>query len=310
MRIANSSMIRNNMYDNQENLQRTDKLNRQISTGKVINKVSDDPYKAIKIMNLKNEIKYTEKYNYNIDEAVGWMNNTDSSLEEVGTVLGDIKDEIIKLGNGTYSAEEMKSIRAEMNEKIKELGETLNTSHGGNHMFGGSDVEDLPIIIEEKDGIAKLTLNSKSNSQDLRAIISEGIDIDYNVSAKELLNKDGKNLLESINKLSRAMNDIVNDKDVEANKAQVLGTIKDDIDTLFNHSVDIRTSFGVKVNTAEKIKELNDENIMNMKDVLSLTQDTDKVSTYIELKSAELIYQMSVQVGSRLIQPSIMDYLK
>lgn len=310
MRIANSSMIRNNMYDNQENLQRTDKLNRQISTGKVINKVSDDPYKAIKIMNLKNEIKYTEKYNYNIDEAVGWMNNTDSSLEEVGTVLGDIKDEIIKLGNGTYSAEEMKSIRAEMNEKIKELGETLNTSHGGNHMFGGSDVEDLPIIIEEKDGVAKLTLNSKSNSQDLKAIISEGIDIDYNVSAKELLNKDGKNLLESINKLSNAMNDIVNGKDVEANKAKVLGTIKDDIDTLFNHSVDIRTSFGVKVNTAEKIKELNDGNIMNMKDVLSLTQDTDKVSAYIELKSAELIYQMSVQVGSRLIQPSIMDYLK
>lgn len=310
MRIANSSMIRNNMYDNQENLQRTDKLNRQISTGKVINKVSDDPYKAIKIMNLKNEIKYTEKYNYNIDEAVGWMNNTDSSLEEVGTVLGDIKDEIIKLGNGTYSAEEMKSIRAEMNEKIKELGETLNSSHGGNHMFGGSDVEDLPIIIEEKDGVAKLTLNSKSNSQDLKAIISEGIDIDYNVSAKELLNKDGKNLLESINKLSTAMNDIVNGKDVETNKAQVLGTIKDDIDTLFNHSVDIRTSFGVKVNTAEKIKELNDENIMNMKDVLSLTQDTDKVSAYIELKSAELIYQMSVQVGSRLIQPSIMDYLK
>ncbi|MDB8803922.1 flagellin N-terminal helical domain-containing protein [Romboutsia sp. 1001216sp1] len=310
MRIANSSMIRNNMYDNQENLQRTDKLNRQISTGKVINKVSDDPYKAIRIMNLKNEIKYTEKYNYNIDEAVGWMNNTDSSLEEVGTVLGDIKDEIIKLGNGTYSAEEMKSIRAEMNEKIKELGETLNTSHGGNHMFGGSDVEDLPIIIEEKDGVAKLTLNSKSNSQDLKAIISEGIDIDYNVSAKELLNKDGKNLLESINKLSTAMNDIVNGKDVETNKAQVLGTIKDDIDTLFNHSVDIRTSFGVKVNTAEKIKELNDENIMNMKDVLSLTQDTDKVSAYIELKSAELIYQMSVQVGSRLIQPSIMDYLK
>lgn len=310
MRIANSSMIRNNMYDNQENLQRTDKLNRQISTGKVINKVSDDPYKAIKIMNLKNEIKYTEKYNYNIDEAVGWMNNTDSSLEEVGTVLGDIKDEIIKLGNGTYSSEEMKSIRAEMNEKIKELGETLNTSHGGNHMFGGSDVEDLPIVIEEKDGVAKLTLNSKSNSQDLKATISEGIDIDYNVSAKELLNKDGKNLLESINKLSTAMNDIVNGKDVEANKAQVLGTIKDDIDTLFNHSVDIRTSFGVKVNTAEKIKELNDENIMNMKDVLSLTQDTDKVSAYIELKSAELIYQMSVQVGSRLIQPSIMDYLK
>ncbi|MGL5642912.1 MAG: hypothetical protein ACRDDM_11610, partial [Paraclostridium sp.] len=66
----------------------------------------------------------------------------------------------------------------------------------------------------------------------------------------------------------------------------------------------------VKVNTAEKIKDLNDENILNMKGVLSLEQDVNYVDKFIELKSAEMVYNASIQVGAKLIQPSILDYLR
>ena len=70
MRITNASMVRSHLYDTQNNLTNMSKINQQISTEKVINTVSDDPHKAIKIMNINKEIKYTEKYNYNIDETV------------------------------------------------------------------------------------------------------------------------------------------------------------------------------------------------------------------------------------------------
>ena len=50
MRITNASMVRTHMYDTQKNLTNMSKINQQISTGKVINTVSDDPYKAIKII--------------------------------------------------------------------------------------------------------------------------------------------------------------------------------------------------------------------------------------------------------------------
>ena len=120
MRITNASMVRSHLYDTQKNLTNMSKINQQISTGKVINTISDDPHKAIKIMNMNNEIKYTEKYNSNIDETVGWMNNTDGALESVGNLLGEIKDSIIKVGNGTYSQNDMKSLNADINEKIKQ----------------------------------------------------------------------------------------------------------------------------------------------------------------------------------------------
>ncbi|CEQ23828.1 flagellar hook-associated protein FlgL (or HAP3) [[Clostridium] sordellii] len=310
MRITNSSMITNHMFDTQQTLERMDNLNRQLDTSKQINRVSDDPHKAIKIMNLNNELKFTEKYNQNVEETVGWMNNTDSTLQEVGDLLGEIKTNILKVGNGTYNDEEIKAIHAEMNEKIKELGECLNSSHGGRHMFSGTAVNEVPVVMEEKDGVVTLKVNSAVNDKDLKAELSDGITVDYNVSAKEIFEKDGKNYLDQINHLSKLMNDISNGKDVESNKKELLGTVKDDIDGLFNHTIDTRTTFGVRVNTAEKIKDFNDENILNMKAVLSSEQDVDHVKKFIELKSAELVYNASVQVGAKLIQPTVLDYLR
>lgn len=310
MRITNSSMITNHMFDTQQTLERMDTLNRQLDTSKQINRVSDDPHKAIKIMNLNNELKFTEKYNQNVEETVGWMNNTDSTLQEVGDLLGEIKTNILKVGNGTYNDEEIKAIHAEMNEKIKELGECLNSSHGGRHMFSGTAVNEVPVVMEEKDGVVTLKVNSAVNDKDLKAELSDGITVDYNVSAKEIFEKDGNNYLDQINNLSKLMNDISNGKDVEANKKELLGKVKDDIDGLFNHTIDTRTTFGVRVNTAEKIKDFNDENILNMKAVLSSEQDVDHVKKFIELKSAELVYNASVQVGAKLIQPTVLDYLR
>lgn len=316
MRVTNSSMMANQMYDNQQNLQRMNKLNEQINTSKLVNRVSDDPHKAVKIMRLNNEIKYTEKYNYNIDETVGWMNNTDSSLDELGKILGDVKEAILKIGNGTYSENEFKAIHAEVNEKIKELGEIFNTTHGGRYMFGGSNVDDAPMKVDLTGDFPKLSINN-GNKDNLNADISDGTSIDYNISAKEIFSKDGKGndteFIDLINSISETVNKIANEKDetaVEAHKKDLMGNLKDGLDNFFNRSVDTRTTFGVRVNTAEKLKEFNNENILNMKGVLSLDQDVDHVEKFIELKSAELIYQASIQVSSKLIQPTILDYLR
>ncbi|WP_148557978.1 hypothetical protein [Terrisporobacter glycolicus] len=316
MRITNTSMIKNHMYDTQENLTRMSKINEQINSSKMVNRVSDDPHKAIRIMNLNNEIRYTEKYNYNIDETVGWMNTTDGSLEHLGNMLGDIKDDILKVGNGVYSDEEFKAIQAEVNEKIKEIADVMNTTYGGKYMFGGTNVDEPPITMEDKNGVITLKINPNSNMGDLRADISDGINIDYNISAGEIFNGKDNNgssidFLEEINNVSKLMDKIANGTDDEKSKAkkELLGTTKDNIDNLYNHSLDERTSLGVRVNTAEKVKGLNEENILNMKGVLSLDQDVNQVEKFIELKSAELVYQASIKVGTTLMQPTILDYL-
>lgn len=324
MRITNASMVRSHLYDTQNNLTNMSKINQQISTGKVINTVSDDPHKAIRIMNMNNEIKYTEKYNSNIDETVGWMNNTDSSLETIGNLLGEIKETILKVGNGTYNQSDMKNLSVDVNEKIKQIGNTLNSTYGGKYMFSGTNVDDAPIkVVENTDGSVQLELNTDkngltlANTDSLKADISSGVTIDYNVSVKEIFNitdENGNNinLLDEINNLSKLMNDAANGdgQTFEKAKEEITNNIQDKIDKLFNHVLNERTSLGVKVSTAEKIKEFNDDNIVDIKSILSQDQDTDVVEKFIELQSAQLVYQASIQVGAKLNQSTILDYMR
>lgn len=345
MRITNTSMIRSHMYDTQENLSRMSSINEKLDSGKEINRVSDDPHKAIRIMNLSNEIRYTEKYNSNIDETVGWMNTTDGSLEHFSNVLGDIKEDLVKVGNDTYSETDLKSIQSELNEKIKEIAENLNTTYGGKYMFGGSHVDEAPIkVIENPDGTVKLEVNKKANTEDLRVDVSDGINIDYNTSVGEIFNikTDDKGnvvdngFLDTINNISVAMNEIttgkrtkldskgeielgtdgkpvttdIDEAEIKKVKDKLLGETKGQLDNLFNHTLEERTSLGVRVSTAEKVKDLNDENILNMKGVRSMDQDVDYVKRFIESQSAMLVYQASIKVGTKLIQPTIMDYLR
>jgi flagellar hook-associated protein 3 FlgL len=207
-------------------------------------------------------------------------------------------------------------------------------------MFGGTSVDEPPIKrIENPDGTVTLQFNKDKdgkdipNTGDLKADISDGINIDYNVSVGEIFNvkideATGKitdnGFLNDINNLSKYMNEIATGKRTEEDgtvieideeeknkvKEKLLGTTKENIDKLFNHALDERTSLGVRVSTAEKVRNLNDDNILNMKGVLSLDQDVDHVEKFIELKSAELVYQASIQVGTKLIQPTILDYMR
>lgn len=335
MRITNTSMVRSHLYDTQQNLTRMSKINEQINSGKIVNRVSDDPHKAVRIMNLNNEIRYTEKYNYNVDEVSGWMETTDGSLDSFGNILNDIKKNMIEVGNGAYSDEEISALKSEMNEKIKDLGNILNTTYAGKYMFGGTNVDEPPVnvLVDKETGIVTLQLNPNSNKGDLKADISDGINIDYNISAKEILTDEHIKTINEISSIMHAMttgekvtvNDdgtlkkgtdgkvekkILTDKEKNAERDRLNAETKVKVDELSNHALDERTSLGVRANTAEKVRELNDENILNMKSVLSLDQDVDHVEKFIELKSAELVYQASIQVGTKLIQPTILDYMR
>ena len=324
MRVTNSSMIRNHMYDTQQNLSRMNGINEQLNSGKIVNRVSDDPHKAVRIMDLNNEIRYTEKYNYNIDEVVGWMETTDGSLGNLGGIFHDIKQEILEVGNGVYHEDEIKAIQSEMNEKIKDIGNILNTTYAGKYMFGGTTVDEPPvkILVDDKTGVVTLQKNPNSNSEKLKADIADGINVKYNISTEEILTDEH---LRTVNELSATINamltgnklevddkgNIINTKPVDkATERENFAKLNEKLEKLTNHTLDERTSLGVKANTATKVRDLNDDHILNMKKVRSLDQDVDYVNKFIELKSAELVYQASIKAGSTLMQPTLLDYIR
>ncbi len=52
------------------------------------------------------------------------------------------------------------------------------------------------------------------------------------------------------------------------------------------------------------------DNKISMSDLLSKTQDTDITETISDLKVQESVQRMSLSVGAKVIQPTLMDFLK
>lgn len=311
MRITNSSMMSSYLKDMQKNLGKMNKLNTQLNTGKVISKVSDDPYEAIKILNLQNEISDMEKYNSNADEVMGWLDVTDESLDRIGSLTTDIRTLLVSI-QGTYGPDEIKATQTEINEKIKQIGEALNTTYAGKFIFGGSITDEQPIEITEENGVVKLVINNANDKRlndSLVVEISDGISLEHNLTLNKITSTAGKetgikNGLEILNGIVSTLNqnNPVNEEELKK--------LRGDLDTYLSDILNNRALVGGKSNTVSAIKDSNDENILEMKGSYSMMQDVDFAEYFMELQEAQMMYTASLQVGSKLLQSTLLDYMR
>ena len=286
-----------------------DKLNTQMNTGKQVNKVSDDPLRAVKIMNLNNEIADIEKYNYNADEITGWLDMTDEALDTVGTLTSEIKTLLTSI-SGAYGKDEIKAIQTNVNEKIKQIGEAFNTTYAGKYIFGGSITDEQPVkITTDENGNIKLSINNSEKegiNANLSAAVSNGIKVDYNLNINQVTNSgkgDGTNsAINMFEELSVALNTEEVDMDV-------IGDLSKRLDSYLSDVLNNRSIIGARTNTVQAIKDTNDENVLEMKGVLSNIQDVDVAEKYIELQEAQMENTASLQVSSKLSKTTILDYI-
>ena len=300
MRVTNRAMTNTYLSDVQKSLQSINKLNTQLNTGKQINKVSDNPYEAIKILNMQNEINDVERYNYNCDEITGWLDSTDDALDKIGNISSEIKVLLTSI-SGSYGEDEIKAIKSEINEKVKQIGEALNTTYAGRFIFGGSNTDEAPVeIFENADGIVELRLKAGANEDKLKAEISDGIGIDYNLTASQVTDN-----LKGLNTINNILVELGNNP-VDKDRVQELNS---ELGDYMNHVLNNRSAIGARSNTVSNVKSSNDENILRLKGVYSDMQDVDWDEKYIELTSAQMVYNSSMQVGAKMIQPTLLDYL-
>ncbi|UOW67202.1 flagellin [Paraclostridium bifermentans] len=321
MRITNGNVMSTYLRDLQNNLQSMDKLNTQLNTSKQVNKISDDPFKTVKIMNVQGEINNVEKYNYNCDEITGWLDITDESLDRVGNLTSEIKTLLTSIQD-TFGPDEIKAVQTEINEKIKQVGEAMNTTYAGKYVFGGSVTDQPPVRVETdpNSGLAKIVINNtdKDGNVDpnlsarldasLKSEISDGITMDYNLTINSITSTTGK----ETGKKSGLdiLNDVVQKLNSDPVDMDEIKKISSDLGDYMNDVLNNRSLIGAKTNTVSAVKDSNEENILEMKGTFSQMQDVDYADKFMELKEAQMIYNATLQVGAKLLQPTLLDYLR
>lgn len=301
MRITNANTANSYMRTLQSNLQRMDKVNRELTSQSVINKVSDDPYKAIRVMDLKNEISHVEKLNINADEILGWVENTDSALDSIGSITTEIKTLLTSITD-VLSETEVQAISKEIVEKTKQIAELFNSTYAGQKIFAGSSTSDKVVeIVDLATGGIAIQKTLTANNDSLKFEVSPGINISYNTTVDEITNSGA--MFDTLNNIMRALNTMPID-------FAKIDSFKEELDSAMESVLGARSTLGARMNSIENMMANNTTNIEKMTETLSSIKDTDISEKSIELKSAELAYMASLQVGTKLMQNTILDYIR
>lgn len=331
MRITNQMMSQSFLRDLGRNQGYMKNLNDQLTSGKEIRRPSDNPFKVARSMQLHSDIGSNIQYNENIKDTTNWLDTTDTALEQLGNSLQRFRELMVSAGNAAYGADEKKAIKDEMNEKVNEISQILNTSFDGKYIFGGTKGSSKPVAsnkdiatgnnvlnLSGKNGEILELDNSDNDVQNqinminkkLNVEISQGVTMEYNVSATDVLlfkDKNGADV-NVMDLLKDITNNIASLDPKESSK--VTNENLKAMDETISNLLKIRAEVGSKQNRMEAAGNQNEEQNFNLKDILSKTEDIDIAEKNIEAKVAQSVYMASLQVSAKIIQPSLLDFLR
>ncbi|MHC4156781.1 MAG: flagellar hook-associated protein FlgL [Planctomycetota bacterium] len=127
-------------------------LQEQASTGSRINRASDDPSSAYRILGFNSQDRSLQNYVDNLSDFVGALGISSTIIGNMVAEFADTKTRLTQIINGIYGEEGRQRIAEGMNDILEQIVRLANTKHNGQYIFGGSDTHSPPYVVQRIDG--------------------------------------------------------------------------------------------------------------------------------------------------------------
>lgn len=314
-RITNSMLSLNYMSSMNTNLNNMQTLQKQLSSGKQINRPSDNPYTASRAIGLYSEIDANKQYNENIKDISNWLDTTDTALGQAGNLFNRVRELEVAAGNAAYGNDERAAIQDEIKQKVVELSQILNTNFDGSYIFGGTKSTSKPVMVDAtgsinysgKNGAAATATEITQIGSDLNVEVSQGVLINYNKTATDVLtykDKTGatKNVMD-------VLNTIIDNLDPNSYNSTTAAACIGETDSIIANLLQNRAEVGAMSNRMESAQDKNEDENLNMTDILSKTEDIDFTEKTMEFSIMQTVYMAALQTGAKVLPKTILDYL-
>jgi len=304
MRITNGMMVSRMMLNMNTNLRNMDKEQNDLSTGVKIHRPSDDPVLVARSLKIHTDIAENEQFTRNVDDAYSWLDKTETSLKELNNVLQRVRELSVQAANGLLTAEDTQKIQSEVEQLKEHMVKIGNDTYIGRHIFSGFKTDEKFL---NDDGTTAITTTA---GQKIEYQVGVSAKITVNVTGEQvfgkIIDKDGDGITDK--GLMDTMADIISA--METGDSKEISNLLGDLDKHIENILQVRGEVGARMNTVEVIKDRAEEMTLNFTDLLSKTEDTDMGEAVMKLNILESVYKASLSIGARVIQPTLVDFLK
>lgn len=268
------------------------RLQEQASTGKALQKPSDDPSGTGAALRVRAEARAAQQYAVNINDGLGWSNTVDASLSGAEDLLRRAIDLTTQGANsGTMSAASREAIATELEGIRNDLISQANTQYMGRSVFAG-----------DSDTGAAFDPTTYAFSG------TPGATVERRVSPTETVGVDGDGA-SAFGTGSTSVFAVLDGIAADLRAGNQIGGKLTDIQNAFGNLVNQHGIVGARMARLEQAQTLNLTTSTNLETQRSGIEDIDPAKVIIDLKSQELTYQSALSVTARVLQPTLLSFL-
>jgi flagellar hook-associated protein 3 FlgL len=293
MRVTQQMLADTTITNLRSNVSRLQDLENALTTGKRINRPSDDPPAVTRTLTYTSDLSAGDSYLNTIDNSLTWLNTTDDALAEGGSLLQRARELAVEGSNGSLAPQDMANIGVEIGHILDQMIVTGNSSLRGERLFAGDKIDADPFA--KAANPAGFTYTG-DNAQMQR---------EYDLNAQVTINTDGQ---ATFGPAITALTNLANHLN-SGNPSLVSGDIAA-IDQALDTVLSARANVGAKVNRLTAAQDRQSLLQVNLEGLRSKVADTDYADALSKFTIQENVYKASLQVGGQALQPSLLDYLK
>ncbi|MEK5478254.1 flagellar hook-associated protein FlgL [Paenibacillus sp. FSL R5-0407] len=296
LRVTSNMMSNQVLRNLNKNLNKMADLQNQESTGRKLNKPSDDPVGVTYALRYRSELSANSQYQRNVDTALGWLDTTDSVMSQAEDVMNRLKQLSVQASSGTNPQSALDSISAELQELKKQLSDLGNTQINGKFIFNGETYNIKPY--DAADPAAAIT-----DTGAVEYTVGQGVTFQINTSGNDFFGPKGgaDNVFNIIDKISTA---------ISTSSFTGIAAEVSNIDSRLNKMVSVHAETGARTNRVELMQNRLENEDFSLTKLQSKTEDADIAEIMIQTNIASNIYQASLSAGAKIISPTLVDFIR
>jgi flagellar hook-associated protein 3 FlgL len=293
MRITQRAVALTSLQGLNRNLDAVGKLQQQLTSGRLISTPSDSPTGTNRAMQTRSDQAASAQQQRNITDAKGWLEQTDSALQEMLDMTRKVRDLTVQgMSTGSNNDVSAGAIATETASLREGLLSLANRTIGTRPLFGG------------------VTPGAKAYDASGTYVGLPGPPVTRRVSDTEVIQVDtsgptafgpaGADLFAIVDKIAT---------DVVANPAALAGHLTD-LDAVMKGMLTAVADVGSRAARVEREEQVNSDRALTLSSQLAETENIDLPNTIMRLQMQQVGYEAALSATAKALQPTLLDYLR
>jgi flagellar hook-associated protein 3 FlgL len=294
MRVT--SMVADVQYSMQMSEQQLATALQQVSTGKRVNQLSDDPSASADSVRSLAASANVDQYTSNTGALLTSMQSADSALSSVVTSLTQAVTLGTEGANSTVNATNRQAIATQVQSILDTVASQANTSFQGSYLFGGTATSSAPFV---KDSTSSTGYTYVGNSSVNQVQVGDSLSVSANVPGSQLF--VSTNVLGALSNLVTAL---------KTGSSADIGTASTAVSTSLTAFNQQRAPLDNTISQLNAQESYLSQETVTLSSQQSALTGIDLATAATNLAQAETAHSAVLAAAAQSLPNSLLNYLK